>query len=102
MTGTRFMIAAAILCLLRFAPATAAGPADAPPGALSCSGCHATSSSVKTDVPRLIGRDPAAIVTAMQGFRAGTTPATVMERIAKGFSDDEIKAIAAWYGTQKN
>jgi cytochrome c553 len=102
MTGTRFIIAAAILCVLRIAPATAAGLEDAPPGALSCSGCHATSSSAKTDVPRLIGREPAAIVSAMQGFRAGTTPATVMDRITKGFSDDEIKAIAAWYGTQKN
>lgn len=102
MAGTRFMIATAILCLLRIAPATAAGLADAPPGALSCSGCHATSSAVKTDVPRLIGRDPAAIVSAMQGFRAGTIPSTVMDRIAKGFNDDEIKAIAAWYGTQKN
>jgi sulfide dehydrogenase cytochrome subunit len=102
MTGTRFIIAVAIVCVLRIAPAAAAGLADAPPGALSCSGCHATSSSVKTDVPHLIGREPAAIMAAMQGFRAGTTPATVMDRIAKGFSDDEIKAIAAWYGTQKN
>jgi len=102
MTGTRFMITAAMLCLLRIAPAAAAGPADAPPGALSCSGCHATSSSVNTTVPRLIGRDPAVIVSAMQGFRAGTTPATVMDRISKGFSDDEIKAIAVWYGAQKN
>ena len=102
MTGPRFIIAAAILCALRIAPATAAGLADAPPGALSCSGCHATSSSVKTEVPRLVGHEPAAIVSAMQGFRAGTTPATVMDRIAKGFSDDEIKAIATWYGTQKN
>lgn len=102
MTGTRFMIATAILCLLRIAPAAAAGAGDAPPGALSCSGCHATSSSVNTAVPRLIGRDPAVILTAMQGFRAGTTPATVMDRISKGFSDDEIKAIAAWYGAQKN
>jgi len=102
MTGTRLMLAAAILCSLRVAPATSAGLADAPPGALSCSGCHATSSAVKTEVPRLIGRDPGAIVAAMQGFRTGTTPATVMNRIAKGFSDDEIKAIATWYGAQKN
>jgi cytochrome c553 len=102
MTGPHFIIAVAILCVLRIAPATAAGLTDAPPGALSCSGCHATSTSVKTDVPRLIGREPAAIVSAMQGFRAGTTPATVMDRITKGFSDDEIKAIAAWYGTQQN
>jgi cytochrome c553 len=25
-----------------------------------------------------------------------------MDRIAKGFSDDEIKAIAAWYAKQKD
>jgi len=25
-----------------------------------------------------------------------------MERIAKGFSEDEVKAIAAWYGAQKD
>jgi cytochrome c553 len=25
-----------------------------------------------------------------------------MDRIAKGFSDDEIKAIATWYGAQKD
>jgi cytochrome c553 len=102
MTGTRFMIAAAMLCLLRVELAAAAGPADAPPGALSCSGCHATSSSVNTTVPRLIGRDPAAVVSAMQGFRSGAIPSTVMDRIAKGFNDDEVKAIAAWYGAQKN
>jgi len=25
-----------------------------------------------------------------------------MDRIAKGFTDDEIKAIADWYGAQKD
>jgi cytochrome c553 len=53
-------------------------------------------------VPRLIGRSPPDIVSAMQGFRSGAIPSTVMDRIAKGFSDDEVKAIAAWYGAQKN
>jgi cytochrome c553 len=102
MAGSRFMITTATLCLLQIAPALAAGPADAPAGALSCSGCHATSSSVVTTVPRLVGRSPADIITAMQGFRSGAIPSTVMDRIAKGFSDDEVKAIAAWYGAQKN
>jgi len=40
------------------------------------------------------------MVSAMQDFRSGKRPATVMDRIAKGFSDDEIRAIAAWYGAQ--
>jgi cytochrome c553 len=56
---------------------------------------------VDTIVPRLTGRNPADIISAMQGFKSGKLPATVMDRIAKGFSDEEIKAIAAWYGAQR-
>ena len=42
-----------------------------------------------------------AIADAMRAYRAGRRPATVMDRIAKGFSDDEIKAIAAWFAAQR-
>jgi sulfide dehydrogenase cytochrome subunit len=101
MNGTRFAAAAAFVFVLAQS-ASAAGPGDAPPGALSCSGCHPAARFVDTTVPRLIGRDPAAIVAAMQGFRSGQLPSTVMDRVAKGFTDDEIKAIAAWYGAQKD
>jgi sulfide dehydrogenase cytochrome subunit len=51
-------------------------------------------------VPRLVGRDPKEIVAAVQAFRSGTKPATVMDRVAKGFSDAEIEAIADWYHAQ--
>jgi hypothetical protein len=34
-------------------------------------------------------------------FRTGLRPATVMDRIAKGFSVDETAAIAAWYSEQE-
>src|SRR5438270_387520 len=73
-----------------------------PTGASSCSGCHSTGASVQTPVPRLIGRPAAEIVAAMQGFRTGQRPGTVMDRIAKGFSDAETATIAAWYATQKD
>jgi cytochrome c553 len=49
-------------------------------------------------VPPLAGEAPATIVAAVRAFRSGQRPATVMDRIAKGFSDDEIAAIAASYG----
>ncbi len=100
MKGTRFVTVAA-LPLAMIAPAVAAGLADAPPGAMSCSGCHPTS-RIQTTVPRLTGRNPADIVAAMQAFKVGQRPSTVMERIAKGFSEDEVKAVAAWYGAQKD
>jgi cytochrome c553 len=77
-----------------------ASAADVPPGASSCSGCHPASATVQTPVPRLIGRPAADIIAAMQAFRTGQRPATVMDRIAKGFSDPETQAIAAWYAAR--
>jgi cytochrome c553 len=101
MNATR-IVTAAVFVLTLTAPALAARAADAPPGALSCSGCHPAARSVDTAVPRLVGRNPADIVAAMQAFKSGQKPASVMDRIAKGFSDDDVKAIAAWYGAQKD
>jgi cytochrome c553 len=74
--------------------------ADAPPGASSCSGCHPANRWVDTSVPRLAGRNAGDIAAAMQGFKSGQLASTVMGRIAKGFSEDEIKSIAAWYAAQ--
>ena len=79
----------------------AVASAEPPAGAVSCSGCHPASLRVTSPVPRLAGVDRAAIVRAMQEFRSGQRPATVMDRIAKGFTDDEIQALAAWFATQK-
>lgn len=73
--------------------------ADPPPGATSCSGCHSTAAA--SSIPPLYGRDAGGIVQAMAGFRDGSLPATVMNRIAKGFTDEESRAIAAWLAAQK-
>ena len=81
--------------------ATAAAAAEPPPGASSCSGCHPPTASAETKVPPLRGHNPAEIVAAMQAFRSGERPSTVMGRIAKGFSDDETRAIAAWLAAQR-
>jgi cytochrome c553 len=91
-----------LLAILLLSPPPVATAADAPPGASSCSGCHPASRAVHTPVPVLAGRDAADIVAAMGAFRSGQRPATIMDRIAKGLTDDEVKAIAAWYSAQKN
>jgi cytochrome c553 len=91
---------AAAIGLASIAAAVAAS-AELPAGAAACSGCHPASARVTSPVPRLAGVDRAAIIKAMQDFRSGQRPATVMDRIAKGFTDEEIQAIAAWYATQR-
>ena len=92
-----------VAAAIGFASIAAAGvvSAEPPAGAAACSGCHPASTRVTSPVPRLAGLDRAAIVKAMQDFRSGQRTATVMDRIAKGFTDEEIQAIAAWYATQK-
>ena len=92
------MLRIAAAMMLMFAGAALAAE---PPGAASCSGCHAANKSVATSVPRLEGREAAQLAAAMVEFRNGQRPTTVMDRIAKGFTDDETKAIAAWYAAQK-
>jgi sulfide dehydrogenase cytochrome subunit len=79
----------------------AAAARELPAGAASCTGCHPANAGVDTPMPRLNGRNAAELVEQMQAFRAGQRNATVMGRIAKGFSDAEIQAIAAWYAQQR-
>ena len=83
----------------------AAVPAHAaslsPPGAASCSGCHALHQTASPAIPGIYGRAPDEVLAALIGFRDGSRPATVMNRLAKGFSDDELRAIAAWLAAQK-
>jgi cytochrome c553 len=91
---------AAVIGLTSMAAAAAAA-AEPPAGAAACSGCHPASAGSTSPVPRLVGLDEAKIIKAMQDFRAGMRAATVMDRIAKGFTEEEIRAIAAWYAAQR-
>jgi cytochrome subunit of sulfide dehydrogenase len=99
MNATRMTLAAAVL-FASTASLLAASP-EPPPGASACSGCHPAGNGVNTPVPRLAGVSAPDIVKAMQEFRSGQRPGTVMDRIAKGFTDDEVQAIAAWYAAQR-
>jgi cytochrome c553 len=96
----RHLIAIPVVSVMLLGSALAATPAP-PAGATSCSGCHPSSARVGTPVPQLVGQPASQTVAAMTAFRAGTRPATVMDRIAKGFSEAETQAIADWYAAQK-
>jgi len=103
MNVRRALVGAAVVAALPavFAATAEAPPGTAPPGAQSCSGCHPGGAGAAGPVPALVGRQPAEIVAQMQAFRSGQREATVMDQIAKGFSDAEVEAIAAWYAEQR-
>ena len=71
-----------------------------PPGASSCTGCHAAKRIPDSVIPRIAGRKASDIVQFMREYRSGAWPSSVMGRIAKGFDDQQIDAIAAWFAAQ--
>jgi cytochrome subunit of sulfide dehydrogenase len=91
------LASALLLAGLAEGPARAA---DAPPGASSCTGCHAANKIPDSVIPRIVGRKSADIATAMREYKSGAWPSSVMGRIAKGFDDSQIDAIAAWFAAQ--
>ena len=89
------------------APPAFAAPNLTPQGVASmasaCAMCHGprgTPVSGST-VANLAGRPSAATVDAMKAFKEGKREATIMHQIAKGYSDAEIAAIAAYFAQQR-
>ena len=83
------------LLLLLVVVAGVALAEQAPPGASTCLGCHSATRTAPA-IPALRGREAAEIAAAMRDFREGRRQATLMDRLAKGFSEEESQAIAAW------
>ena len=69
--------------------------------ASECSGCHTASNPLTTAIPRIRGLPEADIAAALRGYQAGQWPAAVMDRIAKGLTDEEITQLAAYFSRQK-
>jgi len=69
--------------------------------AATCAACHGTDGRSRGGVPSLAGRDEQELVRAMRAFRDGERPSTMMQQLARGYSDREIEAAAAFFATQK-
>jgi cytochrome c553 len=71
--------------------------------AAGCAICHGTQGNALPGAPviALAGLPREHIATQMRAFRDGSRPATVMHQIAKGYSDAQIDAMAAWFAAQK-
>jgi len=95
---------ALLLALLTLASASAsAQDVQARNLAAGCAICHGTEGRVPANAPvvPLAGLPREHIATQMRAFRDGKRPATVMHQIAKGYTDPQIDALAAWFAAQK-
>jgi sulfide dehydrogenase cytochrome subunit len=98
----KFAILAMTLLAAATGPAAYAQDSSAARGmAATCANCHGTEGRSVGTVPGLAGVDKAYMVQQMMDYKTGKRPGTVMHQLAKGFSDEQIEQIAAYFAAQK-
>jgi len=69
--------------------------------AATCANCHGTNGQARGDtVKPLAGMAADRIVTTFNAYKTGALPATIMHQIAKGYTDEQVQAIAAYFAAQ--
>ncbi|NNJ98358.1 MAG: cytochrome c4 [Gammaproteobacteria bacterium] len=64
----------------------------------TCAGCHGTNGiSVGPASPTIAGKSAEYLKEVMEGYKSGDRHATIMNRIAKGYTDEEIALMADYY-----
>ncbi len=66
-----------------------------------CAGCHGMDGVSPGSIPSINQLSADALVAALKAFKSGERPGTVMDRIAKGYTDDEIQRIADYFQPPK-
>jgi len=67
----------------------------------TCFSCHGTDGHSSGAMPSIAGKAADYIVDTLMRFRDGSKASTVMVRIAKGFTDEEIQMLAAYFSGGK-
>jgi sulfide dehydrogenase cytochrome subunit len=82
----------------RFAPANLS-PEGVRALAANCASCHGLQGrpAKGSEVTPLAGRPAAELEGMLSAFKRGERPGTVMPQLAKGYGDDEIAALAAYF-----
>lgn len=63
---------------------------------VTCFGCHGPNAVSLGLAPTLSDQPAADLATAMKEFRSGEREGTIMNRIAKGYTDADIAAVSAF------
>ena len=101
--ATTCLVAAAAVILLPFAPATGLAAGDRALGeylSSECVTCHQLSGRYQ-GIPPIVGWPEASFIEIMNEYRDKRRSNPVMQTIAGKFSNDEIAALAAYFGSVK-
>jgi len=70
--------------------------------AATCFTCHGTDGiSVNNVPPSIAGQNKDYLLQQLKDFKSGKRPATIMHQQAKGYSDEQLERIAAYFAALK-
>ncbi|MEW6647647.1 MAG: c-type cytochrome [Pseudomonadota bacterium] len=91
-----------LLAVLALLPATVAAAPSGEALAFTCAGCHGTDgSSVGPSMPSIAGMDPEVFVDAMKAYQADKRNATIMNRLARGYTAQQLEDMAWFFARQR-
>ena len=98
-----FVPLATLCLLLATGVAQAADPNLGRNLAATCANCHGTNGhAIKgSGIDSLAGSPKATTLQKLADFKSGDKPASVMHQIAKGYTDEQLELIAAYFAAQK-
>jgi cytochrome subunit of sulfide dehydrogenase len=67
----------------------------------ACSGCHGTDGHSVGAMPAFSNKKLDELKSMLKEYKAGRREPTVMDRIAKGYSDEQLDAIAVYFASRK-
>ena len=76
-------------------------PLQARSWAAACANCHGTGRRAQAGNEPLAGANKDDMLKKLMDFKRGAKPATIMHQLSKGYSDEQLAAIAAWFAAQK-
>ena len=92
----------AAIGLAASANAHAADPHLARNLAATCANCHGTDGHAQPGAMDILaGQDKGVLLQKLNGFRDGSRPATIMQQIVKGYTDEQLDLIATYFAAQK-
>ena len=102
MTKTILLIMFIIISTFLIVP-IAAQAVETRPAVLanSCAGCHGPDGKSLGSIPSIHGLKADYFKKAMKGFKDGTRKGTIMGRIAKGYTDEDISLMAEHFANLK-
>ncbi len=81
-------------------PSSAQSP-QPPLIAQACAGCHGQAGAGIGSVPKIAGYNRELFIAQWAAFRAKQRPATMMDRIATGYTDAEVAVLADYFSKLK-